>query len=170
MSRLFTHFQRQNPHFHFGNSSFSAGLLRSAFTFEVDDYHTYFVSATRVLVHNANYETTKKPKPTKAELKKKRTKAEQLAINKKKGKEFEEAVLKKYGIEGKKKKIGHSIPDAVDGDTIYEIKNTKYVCRTKQFKEYLKSGKRIVLIVKKDTKIAKKLKQEILANGDIIYE
>jgi RHS repeat-associated protein len=81
------------------------------------------------------------------------------------GMKFEEKVLMERGLVKNTKKIGNSIPDSLTGGRITEIKDVKYVYKSKQFRDYIKDGRPIDLIANKSTRISEPLKREIIRSG-----
>ena len=81
---------------------------------------------------------------------------------------FEKLILKVEGLVKNTKKIGNSIPDSLTGGRITEIKDAQYVYKSKQFRDYIKSGLPIDLIVRTDTKISKPLEEAIRKSGGSI--
>ncbi len=71
------------------------------------------------------------------------------------GRDFEEIVLREKGLEKNHEKVGSgvskSIPDSLDKGKIWEIKDAKYVYRSKQFRNYIDHSRQnempIILIV-----------------------
>jgi hypothetical protein len=61
------------------------------------------------------------------------------------GRAFVDSILKKYLTKNEFKKIGSSIPDAIKNGKIYEIKDAKYVYKSRQFRDYYDSGMPIIL-------------------------
>ncbi|WP_445669226.1 putative toxin [Margalitia sp. FSL K6-0131] len=78
---------------------------------------------------------------------------------------FEAEVLKQRGLDKNSKKVGKSIPDSLTGGRITEIKDVKYVYKSKQFRDYIRDGRPIDLIVNKHTKISKPLRRAIINSG-----
>ncbi|MEK5389036.1 putative toxin [Margalitia sp. FSL K6-0131] len=81
------------------------------------------------------------------------------------GMRFEAEVLKQRGLDKNSKKVGKSIPDSLTGGRITEIKDVKYVYKSKQFRDYIRDGRPIDLIVNKHTKISKPLRRAIINSG-----
>ena len=95
----------------------------------------------------------------------------------KRGRNAEKAVLNSLGLKkntemfsadiemkrGLGKQRVNTIPDAIDDEYIYEIKDVKYQSLTKQIRaeETIHSNKKLKLIIHKDTKISKPLQKEI---------
>lgn len=81
------------------------------------------------------------------------------------GQKFEKSVLKKYKLVKNTKKIGKSIPDSLSKGRISEIKDVKYVYKSKQFRDYLGDGRPVDLYVPTRTKISKPLEKAIKRSG-----
>jgi len=81
------------------------------------------------------------------------------------GMKFEAKVLKERGLVKNTKKIGNSIPDSLTGGRLTEIKDVKYVYKSKQFRDYIDSGMPIDLIVNTSTRISKPLERAIIRSG-----
>ena len=84
------------------------------------------------------------------------------------GRLFEKNVLNDFGWTKNTKKIGNSIPDAIVNGRIKEIKDVLYLSMSKQFREYVNSGKAIDLIVNSNTKISKPLMDAIIKSGGTV--
>ena len=77
-------------------------------------------------------------------------------------------MLDKSGWIKNTKKIGNSIPDAIVNGRIKEIKDVKYLSMSKQFRDYINSGKPIDLIINSAAKISKPLMDAIIKSGGTI--
>jgi RHS repeat-associated protein len=86
------------------------------------------------------------------------------------GRQFEKDVLKEKGLEknggkGTQEKVGNSIPDSVSNNRITEIKDTKYVYKNSQLRDYYTDGRPIDLIVSPKTKVSKNAQTTISNRG-----
>lgn len=81
------------------------------------------------------------------------------------GQAFEKVVLNEQGIpKNNTTKFGRSIPDGYSNGRITEIKDVKYIYKSKQFRDYINSGKPIDLIVSPQSKVSQPL-QDAIKNG-----
>lgn len=56
----------------------------------------------------------------------------------------------------------------LDGGTLVEFNNVKYLSDTKQLRGYAETGKRVDLVVNKDTVVSQTVKNHILKNKETI--
>ena len=79
------------------------------------------------------------------------------------GRVFENDVLKELDLEKNTKSIpGGSIPDSMTGGRITEIKDQKYIYRSTQFKNYLKTGEPVDLVVSPTSRVSVPLYDAII--------
>ncbi|MGX5508275.1 RHS repeat-associated core domain-containing protein [Bacillus toyonensis] len=81
------------------------------------------------------------------------------------GRAFEKKALRELGLKKNTKRINGTIPDSLSKGRITEIKDVRRVSMSKQFRRYVKTGKRIDLVVSKHSRVSKPLQAAIKKSG-----